>query len=173
MTRAMSAAFVLRPATHTLFYINSRCKQARQFSDGHTLAMPFNARTQVVHRSIHRTLGSCDIHVRNFVPGGAVKYEMDTGVRPALRQAGAFGESTGSKNEGSLGESMIFGIRWQKNTKIWGLSGQKSGFGAFGERNLAFGEQIWHLVSEIWHSVREKYKKSWGLWVRAHAIVKK
>ena len=44
-------------------------------------------------------------------PGGAVKYEMDTGVRPALRQAGAFGESTGSKNEGSLGESMIFGIR--------------------------------------------------------------
>ena len=43
--------------------------------------------------------------------GGAVIFEMDTGVRPALRQAGAFGESTGSKNEGSLGESMIFGIR--------------------------------------------------------------
>ena len=47
----------------------------------------------------------------NCPGGGAVKYEMDTGVRPALRQAGAFGESTGSKNEGSLGESMIFGIR--------------------------------------------------------------
>ena len=44
-------------------------------------------------------------------PGGAVIFEMDTGVRPALRQAGAFGESTGSKNKGSLGESMIFGIR--------------------------------------------------------------
>ena len=43
--------------------------------------------------------------------GGAVIFEMDTGVRPAHRQAGAFGESTGSKNEGSLGESMIFGIR--------------------------------------------------------------
>ena len=43
--------------------------------------------------------------------GGAVKYEVDTGVRPALQQAGAFGESTGSKNEGSLGESMIFGIQ--------------------------------------------------------------
>ena len=43
--------------------------------------------------------------------GGAVKYEMDTGVRAALRQAGAFSESTGSKNEGSLGESMIFGIQ--------------------------------------------------------------
>ena len=43
--------------------------------------------------------------------GGAVIFEMDTGVRPALRQAGAFGESTGSKNEGSLGESMIFGFR--------------------------------------------------------------
>ena len=25
--------------------------------------------------------------------GGAVKYEVDTGVRPALQQAGAFGES--------------------------------------------------------------------------------
>ena len=50
---------------------------------------------------------TCGLH-----PGGgaAVEYEMDTGVRPALRQAGAFGESTGSKNEGSLGESMIFGI---------------------------------------------------------------
>ena len=47
-----------------------------------------------------------------YFPGGrAVIFEMDTGVRPALRQAGAFGESTGSKNEGSLGESMIFGIR--------------------------------------------------------------
>ena len=43
--------------------------------------------------------------------GGAVKYEVDTGVRPALQQAGAFGESTDSKNEGSLGESMIFGIQ--------------------------------------------------------------
>ena len=40
--------------------------------------------------------------------GGAVKYEMDTGVSV---RAGAFSESTGSKNEGSLGESMIFGIQ--------------------------------------------------------------
>ena len=55
--------------------------------------------------------------------GGAVKYEVDTGVRPALQQAGAFGESTGSKNEGSLGESMIFGIQWEKNTKICGVIG--------------------------------------------------
>ena len=53
--------------------------------------------------------------------GGAVKSEVDTGVRPALQQAGAFGESTGSKNEGSLGESMIFGIQWEKNTKICGV----------------------------------------------------
>ena len=58
-------------------------------------------------------------------PGGAVIFKMDTGVRPALQQAGAFGESTGSKNEGSLGESMIFGIRWEKNPKIWGLIGLK------------------------------------------------
>ena len=57
-----------------------------------------------------------------FKPGGgAVKYEMDTGVRAALRQAGAFSESTGSKNEGSLGESMIFGIQWEKNTDICGV----------------------------------------------------
>ena len=57
------------------------------------------------------------------VARGAVKYEMDTGVRAALRQAGAFSESTGSKNEGSLGESMIFGIQWEKNTKICGVIG--------------------------------------------------
>ena len=57
----------------------------------------------------------------HIYPGGAVKYEVDTGVRPALQQAGAFGESTGSKNEGSLGESMIFGIQWEKNTKICGV----------------------------------------------------
>ena len=54
---------------------------------------------------------------------GAIKYEVDTGVRPALQQSGAFGESTGSKNEGSLGESMIFGIQWEKNTKICGVIG--------------------------------------------------
>ena len=37
MTRSASAAFVQRSATHALFYINSRCKQACQFSDNHTL----------------------------------------------------------------------------------------------------------------------------------------
>ena len=52
-----------------------------------------------------------DSGVVRAIPGGAVKYEVDTGVRPTLQQAGAFGESTGSKNEGSLGESMIFGIQ--------------------------------------------------------------
>ena len=53
------------------------------------------------------------IKVQDICPGGAVKYEVDTGVRPALQQTGAFGESTDSKNEGSLGpgESMIFGIQ--------------------------------------------------------------
>ena len=53
----------------------------------------------------------CITWVKVMPGGGAVKYEVDTGVRPALQQAGAFGESTGSKNEGSLGESMIFGIQ--------------------------------------------------------------
>ena len=56
-------------------------------------------------------LDVCIIHDDVGPGGGAVKYEMDTGVRAALRQAGAFSESTGSKNEGSLGESMIFGIQ--------------------------------------------------------------
>ena len=32
--------------------------------------------------------------------------------------------------------------------------------------------RFFHLVSENWHSVREKYKNLWGLWVRAHAIIK-
>ena len=54
---------------------------------------------------------------------------MDTGVRPALQQAGAFGESTGSKNEGSLGESMIFGIQWEKKKqKYVGSSGESQKF---------------------------------------------
>ena len=63
------------------------------------------------------------IKVHEAGGGGAAKYEVDMGVRPALQQAGAFGESTGSKNEGSLGESMIFGIQWEKNTKICGVIG--------------------------------------------------
>ena len=40
---------------------------------------------------------------QTIAPGGAVKYEVDTGVRPAIQQAGAFGESTGSKNGGVIG----------------------------------------------------------------------
>ena len=39
--------------------------------------------------------------------------------------------------------------------------------GSLGESTIFF-----HSVSEIWHSVREKYKNLWGLWVRAHAIIK-
>ena len=39
MAPTVSAAFVLRmrSATHTLIYINSRCKQARQFNDDHII----------------------------------------------------------------------------------------------------------------------------------------
>ena len=32
--------------------------------------------------------------------GGALQYQMDTGVRLTLLKAGAFGENTISKNEG-------------------------------------------------------------------------
>ena len=38
---------------------------------------------------------------------GALQYQMDTGVKLALPKAGAFGENTISKNEGSLGEKPI------------------------------------------------------------------
>ena len=37
ITGTASAAFVLRSAMHTLFYINSGCKHACQFSDDHTI----------------------------------------------------------------------------------------------------------------------------------------
>ena len=37
MTHTASAGFVLCSAMHTLFNINSRCKQVRQFSDDHTI----------------------------------------------------------------------------------------------------------------------------------------
>ena len=117
------------------------------------------------------------LHLYNFgevSPGGAVIFEMDTGVRPTLRQAGAFGESTCSKNEGSLGESMIFGIRWEKNPKICCLIGLKmrghlvrARFFSFGEWNLAFGER---KISKFMGSLGEStcdYKKMRGLWVTA------
>ena len=38
-------------------------------------------------------------------------YQMDTGVRLTLPKAGAFGENTVSKNEGSLGEKPNFGLK--------------------------------------------------------------
>ena len=41
--------------------------------------------------------------------GETLQYQMDTGVRLTLPQAGAFGESTVSKNKGSLGEKPNFG----------------------------------------------------------------
>ena len=55
--------------------------------------------------------------------GGALQYQMDTGVRLTLPKAGAFGEGWGpgrlghlvrtqsQKNEGSLGEKPNFGLK--------------------------------------------------------------
>ena len=43
--------------------------------------------------------------------GGALQYQMDTGVRLTLPKAAAFGENTVSKNEGSLGEKPNFGLK--------------------------------------------------------------
>ena len=48
-------------------------------------------------------LGSI-VDLQNALGGGALQYQMDTGVRLTLPKAGAFGENTISKNEGSLGE---------------------------------------------------------------------
>ena len=43
---------------------------------------------------------------------GALQYQMDKGtVRLTLPKAGAFGENTVSKNEGSLGETPKFGSK--------------------------------------------------------------
>ena len=43
--------------------------------------------------------------------GEALQYQMDTDVRLTLPKAGAFGENTISKNEGSLGEKPNFGSK--------------------------------------------------------------
>ena len=43
--------------------------------------------------------------------GGALQYQMDTGVRLTLPKAGAFGENTVSKNDRSLGEKPNFGSK--------------------------------------------------------------
>ena len=45
---------------------------------------------------------------------GALQYQMDTGVRLTLPKAGAFGENTVPKNEGSLCETPNSG------SKLWG-----------------------------------------------------
>ena len=46
-----------------------------------------------------------------YFRGGALQYQMDTGVRLTLPKAGAFGENTISTNEGSLGEKTNFGSK--------------------------------------------------------------
>ena len=63
---------------------------------------------------------------RGLQPGGALQYQMDTGVRLTLPKAGAFGENTVSKNEGSLsekpnlGSNKLGGIGWE--CYIWSFS---------------------------------------------------
>ena len=106
---------------------------------------------------------------------------MDTGVRAALRQAGAFSESTGSKNEGSLGESMIFGIQWEKNTKICGVIGWEwlvfsmldckitkvNFFTCQLFKSWGFEWQIKCKNMGLWVWALCNCKKIWGLWVQA------
>ena len=108
--------------------------------------------------------------------GGAVKYEVDTGVRPALQQAGAFGESTGSKNEGSLGESMIFGIQWEKNTKICGVIGWEPKVFSILDCKITKVKYIEFFSNASFSNHgRIEWQIKWknmGLWVRAHATVK-
>ena len=58
---------------------------------------------------------------------GALQYQMDTGVRLTLLKAGAFGENTVSKSEGSLGEKSNFGsklgsIGWEWECYFWSFS---------------------------------------------------
>ena len=109
-------------------------------------------------------------------PGGAVKYEVDTDVRPALQQAGAFGESTGSKNEGSLGESMIFGIQWEKNTKICGVIGWEPKVFSILDCKITKVKYIVFFSNASFSNhgaLSDRLnEKNMGLWVRAHATVK-
>ena len=59
--------------------------------------------------------------------GGALLYQMNMGVRLTLPKAGAFGENTISKNEGSLGEKPNFGSKL-------GALGENVTFSSFSER---------------------------------------
>ena len=43
--------------------------------------------------------------------GWALQYQIDTGVRLTLPEAGAFSENTIPKNEGLLGEKLNFGSK--------------------------------------------------------------
>ena len=103
--------------------------------------------------------------------GGAVQYQMNTGVRLTLPKAGAFAENTASKNEGTFGEKPNFG------SKLGGI-GWECYFKSFRERfksrnlqkqivktgkNDQFVDEIETKSSFLW----QPNAKIGGLWVRA------
>ena len=143
---------------------------------------------------------------RDFFPGvflspGALQYQMDTGVRLTLPKAGAFGENTISKSEGSWWKAPNFG------SKLGGI-GWECYFWSFSERfksrnlttkkkkkkkivengkNDQFVDEIETKSSFLWQPNAKKnrgssgesdrkahisLKKMWGLWVTAETISK-
>ena len=47
----------------------------------------------------------------NYPGGGAITFQNDIGVRPALANPGSFGESKEEKNMGSLGERVNLSLQ--------------------------------------------------------------
>ena len=50
MTHTVFAAFVLCPAIHTLFFINSQCKQACQLGDDYTIVAVEYMIVKITHK---------------------------------------------------------------------------------------------------------------------------
>ena len=110
--------------------------------------------------------------------GGLLQYQMDMSVRLILPKAGAFGETTVSKNEGSLGEkpnlgSKLVGIGWE--CYFWSFSER------FKSRNLQQQKkrrkwQKWSILSmklkQKVASCSSRMQQIGRLWVRAETIIK-
>ena len=143
----------------------------------------------------YNILKNMNITVLGNIPGGGgtLQYQMNTGVMLTLPKAGAFGENTISKNEGSLSEKPNFG---SKLGSIW----WKFYFWSFSEhyrsRNLkkkivenGKNDQFWDEIetkrSFLWQPNAKKigglwvrvikepctcHQNMWGLWVTAETI---
>ena len=107
---------------------------------------------------------------------GALQYQMDMGVSIGLLpKAGAFGENTVSKNEGSLGQKPNFGSRLEgigKECYFWSFSERfksrnlQKKIVENGKNNLSYGGGLWVRAIEE----PTFLQIMWGLWVTAKTI---